>query len=73
MLSGRRPSVEHKSRSAPSDISISLERPGRASGGSSLKNTDVAKVFQRMRSKIGLAGDYTAAEPLPVPDPEATK
>jgi len=37
------------------------------------KNSPTAKIFQRMRSKIRQAGDYTAAEPLPVPTPEATQ
>jgi phosphosulfolactate phosphohydrolase-like enzyme len=37
------------------------------------KNSETAKVFQRLRSKIRQAGDQTAAEPLPVPVQEATK
>jgi len=37
------------------------------------KNSESAKVFQRLRSKIRQAGDQTAAEPLPVPVQEATK
>ena len=32
------------------------------------KNSESAKVFQRLRSKIRQAGDQTAAEPLPVPE-----
>jgi phosphosulfolactate phosphohydrolase-like enzyme len=37
------------------------------------KNSETAKVFQRLRSKIRQTGDQTAAEPLPVPNQEATK
>jgi phosphosulfolactate phosphohydrolase-like enzyme len=37
------------------------------------KNSETAKVFQRLRSKIRQAGDQTAAEPLPVPVQEATQ
>jgi hypothetical protein len=37
------------------------------------KNSESAKVFQRLRSKIRQAGDQTAAEPLPVPAQKATK
>jgi len=37
------------------------------------KNSNVAKVFQRIRSKIRQAGDQTTPEPLPVPVREATQ
>jgi len=37
------------------------------------KNSPQAKIFQRMRSKIKRANDGTAAQPLPVPAPEATQ
>jgi len=37
------------------------------------KTSVTAKVFQRLRSKIRMAGDQTTAEPLPVPVQEATQ
>jgi len=37
------------------------------------KNSETAKVFQRLRSNIRQAGNQAAAQPLPVPIPEATK
>ena len=37
------------------------------------KNSPRAKIFQRMRSRIRRDADSSAAEPLPVPTPEATK
>ena len=37
------------------------------------KNSETAKVFQRLRSKIRQAGDQTDEKPLPVPVQEATQ
>jgi acetamidase/formamidase len=37
------------------------------------KNSETAKVFQRLRSKIRQTGNQTTAEPLPVPVQEATQ
>ena len=37
------------------------------------KTSNVAKVFQRLRSRLRLAGDQTLPVPLPVPVQEATR
>ncbi len=37
------------------------------------KTSNMAKIFQRMRSKLRQAGDQTTTEPLPVPVQEATQ